>query len=131
MTVTTLVSAYLVLVGLLAGSFVNLAADRVPRGESIMRPRSHCRACGRVLNLVDLLPVAGYVIRYGRCASCGTSIGIYSPLLEFVCGASMLTSILWLGLWPGAIVGLALIAGLGAAVVGLAIARRSALRARA
>ena len=42
---------YLVLVALLLGSFINLAADRLPRGESLIRPRSHCRACGRQLTL--------------------------------------------------------------------------------
>jgi len=46
----------------------DVAADRVPRGESIVRPRSHCRSCGRLLTVVDLLPVAGYLLRRGRCA---------------------------------------------------------------
>ena len=55
--------AYLVLVALLIGSFINLAADRLPRGESVVSPRSHCRSCGRVLNVVDLFPVAGYLVR--------------------------------------------------------------------
>ena len=64
-----LVGAYAVLVAALVGSFINLAADRVPRGESVVRPRSHCRSCGRVLNFVDLIPVAGYLIRAGRCAT--------------------------------------------------------------
>ena len=60
---------YFVLVALFVGSFINLAADRLPRGESLVTPRSHCRSCGRVLNVIDLLPVAGYFIRGGRCAT--------------------------------------------------------------
>jgi leader peptidase (prepilin peptidase)/N-methyltransferase len=73
------VMTYLVLVALLLGSFINLASDRLPRHESLVRPRSHCRSCGRVLNLVDLVPVGGYVVRGGRCAGCGVSIGASSP----------------------------------------------------
>src|SRR3989440_9387046 len=84
---------YLVLVALLVGSFINLAADRLPRGESLLRPRSHCRSCGRALNLVDLIPVGGYLIRGGRCASCGASIGASSPIVEGLSGAAMLTSL--------------------------------------
>ncbi len=117
-------SVYLVLVGLMLGSFINLAADRMPRGESIVRPRSHCRSCGRVLTVVDLLPVAGYLLRGGRCATCGARIGPASPVVEAVAGACMLAALGWLGLWPGAIAGFALVALLGLGVTGLALKRR-------
>lgn len=112
---------YLVVVALLWGSFLNLAADRIPRGESVIRPRSHCRECGRVLNFVDLLPVAGYVIRGGRCATCGVAIGLTSPLVEAITGGLMLASLVALGLWPGALAGVALAGLWGAAVVGFAL----------
>jgi prepilin signal peptidase PulO-like enzyme (type II secretory pathway) len=119
--------AYLVLVALLIGSFINLAADRVPRRESVIRPRSHCRSCGRVLNAIDLLPVAGYLLRAGRCASCGVRIGVSSPLIEALCGGAMLAAVGILGLWPGTLVGLLAIAAVGAAAVArgrLALATR-------
>ena len=122
--------AYLVFVALLFGSFVNLAADRMPRGESIVRPRSHCRACGRQLNMVDLLPVLGYVIRRGRCASCGTPIGPFVPVIEATAGILMLVPTLWFGPWPGAAAGVALVAGWGAAVTGLAAWRFASERSR-
>ncbi len=115
--------AYLVLVALLLGSFINLAADRAPRGESLMRPRSHCRACGRVLNALDLVPVAGYLIRGGRCATCKAPIGASAPLVEVAAGGGMLAALAWLGLWPGAALGFALVALLGLAMVGLGLAR--------
>jgi prepilin signal peptidase PulO-like enzyme (type II secretory pathway) len=119
-------NTYLVLVGLMVGSFINLAADRVPRQESLIAPPSHCRACGRRLNAVDLLPVVGYIVRRGRCASCGVSIGVAAPVVELVSGAIMLTAVLLLGPWPGAIVGLALIGLWGLAVTGLALQRQRA-----
>lgn len=125
------IEAYLVLVALLLGSFINLAGDRLPRGESLVRPRSHCRACGRVLSALDLLPVAGYLIRTGRCATCRTPIGASSPLVEAAAGACMLASLVWLGLWPGAAAGFLLVAGFGLAVVGLGLARRRSAAAGA
>jgi prepilin signal peptidase PulO-like enzyme (type II secretory pathway) len=122
------IAAYLILVGLLVGSFINLAADRLPRGESIVSPRSHCRSCGRELNVVDLLPVVGYAIRGGRCATCRTAIGASAPLVEAVSGGLMLAAIAWLGLWPGALTGLVLVAVWGLLVVGLAFRRRESAR---
>lgn len=117
---------YLVLLGLLVGSFLNLAIDRLPRAESLIRPRSHCRACGRVLNVIDLLPVAGYLVRRGRCATCAVPIGLGSPLVEAGCGACVLVSIAWFGLWPGSLIAALLIAWFGMTAVGLAVRRRTA-----
>jgi prepilin signal peptidase PulO-like enzyme (type II secretory pathway) len=117
------VSAYLVVIALLAGSFINLAADRLPRGESVVSPRSHCRSCGRVLGLVDLIPALGYVIRRGRCASCGAPIGASSPAVEAACGAAMLASVALLGPWLGALVGFATIAMVGTVAVGIGFGR--------
>ena len=121
--VGVLVGAYAVLVAALVGSFINLAADRVPRGESVVRPRSRCRSCGRVLNIVDLIPVAGYLIRRGRCATCGVQIGASSPLIEGLCALAMLMAISLLGLARGAAVGFAAVALIGAIWVGTSVAR--------
>jgi leader peptidase (prepilin peptidase) / N-methyltransferase len=114
---TAVMSAYFVLVALLLGSFINLAADRLPRGESLIRPRSHCRACGRQLNVVDLIPVGGYLLRRGRCASCGVPIGGSSPVVEALCGLGMLVAVTTLGLGRGVAVGLALVAVVALAAV--------------
>ena len=122
--ITPFVAGYLVLASLLVGSFFNLAADRLPRGESLIHPRSHCRSCGRQLNLVDLLPVAGYLVRRGRCATCAAPIGAASPLVEAVCGGLMLVALLAFGLWPGAGLGLRLVALWGVLVTSLSMRRR-------
>jgi prepilin signal peptidase PulO-like enzyme (type II secretory pathway) len=122
--ITLTVEAYLVVVAMLVGSFINLAVDRAPRGESLVRPRSHCRACGRVLNTIDLLPVAGYLVRGGRCATCRAPIGVASPLVEAAAGACMLLALVRLGLWPGLLAGFLLVALVGVTLVGLALARR-------
>lgn len=121
--VTPILTAYLVLVGLMLGSFINLAADRLPRRESLWRPRSHCRSCGRELDVVDLIPVGGYLIRGGRCASCRATIGASSPFVEALCGAAMLAPLALIGPWPGALVGFAAVSLVGVAAVGSAFGR--------
>src|SRR5258708_38770170 len=84
------------------GSFINLAADRVPRRESVIAPPSHCRSCGRHLNAIDLIPVAGYPLRRGRGASGGGPIGGSSPAVEAGSGALMALARVWVGPWAGA-----------------------------
>src|SRR5437588_12329225 len=128
-SITPFVSVYLLFFGLTMGSFINLAADRLPRGESIIWPRSRCRACGRQLNTIDLLPVLGYVLRGGRCATCRGEIGVSSPIVEVIAGACMTGPVIWLGPWPGAIAGVGLVACWGLGVTSLA-ARRYANEAR-
>lgn len=122
-------ATYLVIIAMLVGSFINLAADRLPRGESVVRPRSHCRSCGRVLNLTDLIPVAGYLIRKGRCATCGTAIGHTSPAVEAACGLSMAVALLWFGVGWGAAAGALAVAVIGLAAVAQAF-RRNGTAAR-
>jgi prepilin signal peptidase PulO-like enzyme (type II secretory pathway) len=123
-----LLTSYVVLVGMMLGSFINLAADRLPRHESLVHPRSHCRSCGRVLNLVDLIPLAGYMIRGGRCATCGASIGASSPAIEVLCGGLMLASLAAFGLLLGALVGGVAVAIVGVAAVTLSFARTRGAR---
>ena len=117
MSVTAVVGSYLLLAGLAVGSFVNLAADRLPRGESLVWPGSHCTSCGRRLNAIDLLPVVGYFLRGGRCATCRTPIGVTSPLVEASCGALMAIPVLWMPGWATIFAGLSLTIGFGAGVI--------------
>ncbi|OLC01961.1 MAG: hypothetical protein AUI15_04350 [Actinobacteria bacterium 13_2_20CM_2_66_6] len=118
------VEGYFVVVALLFGSFINLAADRLPRGESLLRPRSHCRPCGRQLNLLDLVPVGGYLLRRGRCAGCGAPIGMSSLAVEGACGMVMMVPLLWLGVGGGFLLGSALVLAVGVVAVGLALGQR-------
>lgn len=57
-----------------AGSFLALVADRLPRDESIILPRSFCRGCGTTLLARDLIPVLSFALTRGRCRHCGTPI---------------------------------------------------------
>lgn len=64
---------YAVLMGLFIGSFLKLAADRLPKGESVVGPPSHCHACGHRLHFTDLVPIFSYLLLKGRCRYCGAA----------------------------------------------------------
>jgi leader peptidase (prepilin peptidase)/N-methyltransferase len=68
--------------GLLAGSFVTVVAHRVPRGESIVGPRSRCPACGAQIAAYDNVPVLSWALLRGRARCCGAPISPRYPLTE-------------------------------------------------
>ncbi|HEX6752099.1 MAG TPA: prepilin peptidase [Solirubrobacterales bacterium] len=73
--------------GAIVGSFVTVVAHRVPRGESIVGPRSRCPACGAQIAAYDNLPVASWVILRGKARCCGVAISPRYPLTELALGA--------------------------------------------
>lgn len=64
------------------GSFLTVVIHRVPRRESIVRPRSRCPRCGTELRARDNVPVVGWLILRGRCRTCGERISLEYPLIE-------------------------------------------------
>jgi leader peptidase (prepilin peptidase)/N-methyltransferase len=70
------------LYGLLAGSFLTVVVDRVPRGASVVTPGSACGNCGLRLGPRDLVPVFSWLILRGKCRQCHTSIGTEPLVLE-------------------------------------------------
>ncbi len=74
------------LVGLAFGSFLNVCLSRWPAGESVVKPRSHCRSCGRSLAWWENLPLVSWLALRGRCRSCEAWIGWRYPLVEFAVG---------------------------------------------
>lgn len=70
------------LLGLLVGSFLNVVIWRVPRGESILRPPSHCPGCQAPVRPRDNLPVVSWLLLRGRCRDCGEPISGRYPLVE-------------------------------------------------
>ena len=68
------------LFGLVLGSFYNVVGLRVPKGESIVAPPSHCTNCGKRLTAFELIPVLSYLIQRGKCKGCGVKV---SPIYCF------------------------------------------------
>jgi leader peptidase (prepilin peptidase)/N-methyltransferase len=73
--------------GLLVGSFLNVVAHRLPRGESLLRPRSRCPGCGTQLRAIENVPVISWLALRGRCHHCGASISARYPIVELLTGA--------------------------------------------
>ena len=73
-------------IGASVGSFLNLAADRIPAGRSIVRPRSFCEGCQRHLGTRDLVPVLSYLWLRGKCRSCGAKIPLRFMVVEAITG---------------------------------------------
>jgi len=71
--------------GACIGSFVGVVLWRVPRGESIVHPPSHCSECGHRLTPAELIPVVSYVTQQGRCRECGAEIPASALLIEIGC----------------------------------------------
>jgi leader peptidase (prepilin peptidase) / N-methyltransferase len=73
--------------GLIVGSFLNVVAYRLPRGESLVKPRSRCPHCGTQLRAVDNIPVVSWVALRGRCHHCGAPVSARYPLGELTTAA--------------------------------------------
>lgn len=70
------------LLGLCVGSFLNVVVHRVPRGESLLRPASHCPSCDAPVRARHNVPVLGWLVLRGRCADCRAPISARYPLVE-------------------------------------------------
>lgn len=79
------------LFGLVIGSFANVVIYRLPRGESLSRPPSHCPACGHSIRWRDNVPVVSWLVLRGCCRDCSASISPRYPLVEAAMG------VLWAG----------------------------------
>jgi leader peptidase (prepilin peptidase)/N-methyltransferase len=79
--------------GLVLGSFANVAIHRMPVDRSVIRPRSHCPRCRRVLRPWELLPLLSWLALRARCATCRAPISVRYPLVELLCG--LLAWLLW------------------------------------
>src|ERR687895_976440 len=108
LVVTTAAGASLAgILGLILGSFLNVVAYRLPRGESLARPASRCPGCDTPIRPYDNVPVVSWLLLRGRCRSCGTAIAWRYPLVELCTGILLALVVvvvgtgsddLWLGL---------------------------------
>ncbi len=92
--------------GLIIGSFLNVVAYRLPRGESVVFPASHCTSCDTPIKPYDNVPVLSWLVLRGRCRSCHTAISARYPIVEAVTAGLLVAVVLtqggdadvWLGL---------------------------------
>jgi leader peptidase (prepilin peptidase)/N-methyltransferase len=74
------------LFGFLIGSFLNVCIHRWPRGRSVVRPRSHCVRCRKLIAWYDNIPVLSYIVLRGKCRHCSRRISMRYPLVELLTG---------------------------------------------
>src|SRR3954469_15057557 len=84
---TAITAVFCGVLGLLIGSFLNVVIWRVPRGESIVRPPSHCPACDTPIAPRDNIPVVSWLLLRGKCRSCGARISARYPAVELLTAA--------------------------------------------
>jgi leader peptidase (prepilin peptidase)/N-methyltransferase len=74
--------AFLTILGLMVGSFLNVCISRIPAGESVVTPRSRCPNCKTPIAGYDNIPVLSYLLLRGRCRKCGLAISAFYPSVE-------------------------------------------------
>lgn len=100
---------FVFIIGALVGSFLNVLVLRYNTGLSVVRGRSFCFSCGKVLGVFDLVPIASYLALRGRCRSCGAKISSTYALLELATGLFFLFAFLSFGI--STLLGVSLFAG--------------------
>jgi leader peptidase (prepilin peptidase) / N-methyltransferase len=91
-----LVYTPVVLFGLALGSFANVLIYRLPRGESMVQPPSHCPSCGRLIGAIENIPVLSWLFLGARCRTCKTLISVRYPLIEL---SGALLAVLAVKIW--------------------------------
>src|SRR5918997_1860929 len=98
--------------GAVIGSFLNVVAHRVPRGESLVAPGSRCPDCGAPVKPYDNVPVVSWLLLRGRCRNCGTRISPRYPLVELATAVAFGAVVAVRGFDDGLILELPLVAAL-------------------
>lgn len=80
--------------GAIFGSFANVCIYRIPNEESVVKPRSRCQSCKKIIPPYHNIPIVSWFILRGKCASCGCKFSIRYPFIEFLTAALFLQS--WL-----------------------------------
>jgi len=103
----TILLLFIFLLGLTVGSFLNVCIYRIPQGESIVFPNSHCPHCGHAIRPYDNVPIISFLVLKGKCRTCGAKISWQYPLVELLTatlftetfariGMDVRTGVLWI-----------------------------------
>ncbi len=96
---------FALLLGACVGSFLNVVVWRLPRGESLLWPPSHCPHCDHRLGPRDNIPVLGWLLLRGRCRYCRGPVAVRYPVVEVVTALWFLACVLHSGPSPTTLAG--------------------------
>lgn len=85
---------------MILGSFLGLAVVRIPAGESLFSPRSHCRSCRHILAWYENIPILSYLFLWGKCRACGSRISPRYIIIEVLTTLVTVFSFYLLEPWP-------------------------------
>lgn len=83
---STILGLSIFIFGTIIGSFLNVCIFRIPKGESISYPPSHCGGCGHKLGFFDLFPIVSWLFLKGKCRYCGEKVSVQYPIIEAFTG---------------------------------------------
>ena len=89
---------FIFIIGLIFGSFYNVVGLRLPEGESIIKPGSHCPKCNHKLSWYENIPVLSYIFLKGKCKNCKQRISFIYPAIELLTGVLFTASYIIFGL---------------------------------
>ena len=84
--------------GAVVGSFLNVVVHRLPRGESLVHPRSRCPSCGTPIAGYDNIPIFSWLVLRGRCRHCQAPISPRYPAVELLTAVTFAAVVLVGGL---------------------------------
>lgn len=85
------------IIGIIFGSFFNVVGYRVPKGESLLYPSSHCTKCNHKLEPLELIPIFSFLFLGGKCKKCKDKISWFYPIFEFSTGLLFVLSYMSFG----------------------------------
>ena len=93
---TIIIICFFVL-GIVFGSFYNVVGYRIPKGESLLYPSSHCTKCNHKLKSYELVPIFSFIFLGGKCHKCKSKISFFYPVFEFLTGMLFVLSYMVFG----------------------------------
>ncbi len=97
-----MIAVFSLLLGLIVGSFLNVCILRIPAGESVVKPASHCPQCKAPIRPYDNIPLVSWLLLGGKCRSCKAKISPLYPAVELITGLLFLGCYLAFDLTPEA-----------------------------
>ncbi len=86
---------FVIIFGLIIGSFLNVVIYRLPLNKSLIKPGSYCASCNTPVKPYDNIPVLSFIFLGGKCRKCKVKIPIIHPIIEIFTAFAFWLSFVW------------------------------------